>query len=552
MKKIIFILFTIYIAAGCAQYSVKPEVPGKQEKINFALLEEELKLYVDIAEAIHEEPDFYDDDLSDYYVYLGPKDLDSSLSHEDDVKFVETERVDRFVKRFTRYKKTMNKWIPRAERYLYIAKDIFRHEGVPEELVYLGLAESGFNPHAVSRAGATGIWQFMKGTGQIYGLSVNFWVDERKCYEKSTLAAAKHLEDLHERLGDWYLAMAAYNAGLGKVLKAMKMYKSDDFFYISKRRYLKPETRNYVPKYLALRHIYRNYDKYGFEIGEVEPLLYDKVKLDKQVNLFVVADIIDVDVDELFDLNPELLTPITPSPALYNRYKYKYAEKIDYYELKVPLGKGEKLQLAIENMHPDKLRQVRTIIARKGSKVYSIAKKAGMSKSSFQKFNNVKHNVFLRTEPVFVPIKKYYDPKLNKDFGKHVNRFNPRVHIVRRGESLSVIARYYGLSTRHIRALNRRVHPRRLRPGMALVISRGGCSGGKCVSKLRTSLAPKTVYKKKVKRRKYTKKTTHTVKAGESLWQITRKYDILVEEIKKWNGLKSNYIKPGDSLTVYY
>ncbi len=208
------------------------------------------------------------------------------------------------------------------------------------------------------------MWQFMKGTGKAYGLDYNFWLDERRDFEKSTVAAARHLQDLYDRLGDWYLAMAAYNAGLGKVLNAIKRYNTRDFFEMSQRkyRYLKLETKDYVPKYMALRYLVRNYQEFGFETPDGKPQLFDRVTLYRQANLYVLASIIDTDIETIRELNPELMTPMTPP--------------IEEYSLRIPYGKkrdiGKKSWSILLTMNSH---SSTSNLLKKGQSIASIAKK---------------------------------------------------------------------------------------------------------------------------------------------------------------------------------
>jgi len=457
---------------------------------------------------------------------------DSEYGKFDVIQLVENKRFDFYVKLYTgRYKKSFQKWLDRSNEYIYIVRDIFREEGVPEELTYLPFTESGFNPSIMSHAGAMGMWQFMKGTGKIYGLKSNFWVEERRDFEKSTRAAARHLQDLHDRLGDWYLAMAAYNAGLGKVLNAIKRYKTRDFFVMSQRkyRYLKLETKDYVPKFLALRYLARNYQEFGFETPDGNPMLFDRVTLYRQANLYVLASIMETDIETIRELNPELMTPMTPP--------------VKEYSIRIPYGKKAKLEEALEHISDDELSQFKVVHAKRGRSVASYAKKFRMSSRELRNINGLRHNTILRSTYLFIPIKEVFDKELNQAFVKELKRYNPKVHRVRRGDSMYRIARKYGMSLGELMSLNRGVNARRIRPGQTVIIS--------------DSYFNKRSRRKVVKRRTYTKQHTgsyvnrrHVVRKGESLWSIAKKYGTTVRSIKSKNGLSRDTITPGTRLTI--
>jgi len=238
------------------------------------------------------------------------------------------DKVEEFISFFQNKAGTFfSKALARSQVYEDLMKKIFREKNLPEELFYLALIESGYNPHALSRAKAGGIWQFINKTAKRFGLKVDKWVDERRDPEKATYAAAEYLKTLYEMFNCWDLATASYNAGEGKVSRAMKKAKSQDFWEISQHRYLKRETKRYVPMFLAAVTIAREPHKYGFSnISYHPPLLYEKVLVPPATNLAWIAKAADTDLAEILALNPALKRGITPPDS-------------SQFEIKLPPGK---------------------------------------------------------------------------------------------------------------------------------------------------------------------------------------------------------------------
>ncbi len=206
------------------------------------------------------------------------------------IPIIINDSVEAYIEYFrVRGKDMFQQWLDRSARYLPLMKEIFRNENLPEELAYVAMIESGFDPDAVSRSNAAGPWQFMPYTAREYGLKRDFWVDERKDYVKSTLAAAQLLRDLHDRFDSWTLVLAAYNAGIGKVQRAMLKTGSDDFWDLKESAYLRRETKGFVPKFMAASIVARNPAAYGFQVPDDEPLLYDQVLIEDSMDLGIVA-----------------------------------------------------------------------------------------------------------------------------------------------------------------------------------------------------------------------------------------------------------------------
>lgn len=234
------------------------------------------------------------------------------------------------MKRLTTSQKTIFQlWIERANKYSHIVENILYDEGVPSDLIALPLVESGYNPYAVSRVGAVGMWQFMRYTAINYGMRIDYWVDERKDFEKSTRAAAQYLKDSYSRFHNWDAATASYNAGPGKIGGLIKQYKSNDFYDFYQSKSVKAETKFYVPKFSSMLTIYRNYLKYGFAMPKTNPLVYKTLNVTHQYNLYYVANVLNCSVIDLFELNPGLNHPVTPPGDYFLRVPYTIsAEKV--------------------------------------------------------------------------------------------------------------------------------------------------------------------------------------------------------------------------------
>jgi len=233
---------------------------------------------------------------------------------QGDFPLIYNSPVKTFIQYFQNKENFMKTALGRAETYRPLMTSIFRENEIPEDLVYLSLIESGFNPHAYSPAGACGPWQLMKGTARRYGLRVDKWVDERRDPEKSTQAAVKYLKDLYAMFGDWYLALTAYNAGEGKVAAAVQKYNSTDLWYLREKTYLKQESCDFVPKLLAAITIGKQPGEYGFnELNSSDPTPpLTKVHIPFSSDLKMIAAMAEISLSALKRYNPELCSTRTP------------------------------------------------------------------------------------------------------------------------------------------------------------------------------------------------------------------------------------------------
>jgi membrane-bound lytic murein transglycosylase D len=248
----------------------------------------------------------------------------------------QNDQVLHFLEQFqTGYRRAVvERWLTRSGRYLPMILDIFRQKGLPEELVFTAMIESGFDPVAVSHAGAKGLWQFMAPTARQYGLRVDRWLDERLDPEKATVAAANYLSDLYKIFGSWELVQAAYNAGEMKILRAIQGTGTRDFWSLTGTRFLRDETKNFVPAIHAVTIIGQEPEQYGFTVRPDEPLSYEQITVPKATSLKHVASLSGIPLEELSRLNSELRLKQTPPDSPYH--------------LKVPRGSAPALQAGLD------------------------------------------------------------------------------------------------------------------------------------------------------------------------------------------------------------
>jgi membrane-bound lytic murein transglycosylase D len=304
----------------------------------------------------------------------------------------ENNHVREFVDRFqTGYRRAVvEKWLTRSGQYLPMILDVFRQKGLPDELVFTAMIESGFNPVAVSRAGAKGLWQFMAPTARRYGLRIDEWLDERLDPEKSTMAAARHLLDLYAVFGSWNLVQAAYNAGEMRVLQAIRSMGTSDFWTLRGGQVLKDETKDYIPAIQAATLIAREPERYGFVFTPAEPLSYDVVMVPRGTSLKRLAARSDIPIDDFERLNTELKLKQTPPDGPY--------------PLKVPVGVAKLVRAALEREAPRsatpplrvsevrlaKATQPATVhVVKPNETVVVIAKRYGVSVADLSRWNDL-------------------------------------------------------------------------------------------------------------------------------------------------------------------
>ena len=386
---------------------------------------------------------------------------------------------------------------------------ILREEGVPLDLIYLAYLESTYKTSAYSRARAKGIWQFMTATGRMYGLTVDRYTDERSHPEKSTRAAARYLRDLHDEFGDWHLAMAAYNTGAGNVRKAMRRSGKNDFWSVSETRYMRTETKNFVPAILALALMSKNPARYGFgDLQHNDPLEYDRVEVDGPTMLSLVAKLSGSTESEIQFLNPHLRLGVTP-PGRKN------------YEVFVPRGRGATFMASYEALpEADRGAKIATVHrVRKGETLASIARRYGTSMRELASANGIRnpHRIAVGME-LTVPTFPGSGTTLAAA-PVDVDR-TASYHVVRRGDTLSRISFAYGVPLRSLLAWNGLGENSILRPGQRIAVK---ATPSPTVSASAPPVSGGT--------------GTHRVRRGETLAKIAQSYGTTVSRIADMNGI---------------
>jgi len=463
-----------------------------------------------------------------------------------DLPLMLTDQVASYINYFSnRGRGTLEHALERSGRYRDMIERTLKEEGVPQDLIYLAQAESGFHPYAVSRAGARGIWQFMGSRARAYDLHRDSWVDERQDPEKSTRAAARHLKDLYNQFGDWYLAMAAYNSGPGTVQSAVKRTGYADYWELWKRNVLPKETRNYVPIILAVTIMAKNPGQYDLEsIVPDHAITYDTVKINYPVDLRLVAEAVDTTVDDLQDLNPSLLRMVTPK---------------GHYDLHLPAGTSQKYQSAIAAIPPDMRVWWRLHKVESGDTLMSVARHYHTTARAIAQSNQLDLSADL--EPggkLIVPVAP--GRHATGDAQTYAKRLT--VYHVRKGDTVQRVADNLGIPPTVIRRWNRlkgdSLAGRRVLY-VHLPISPGAAAAARSVStkSKRSSHLAKTsagtagtaepATAKPVTKTASTRR--HTVRRGETLYSIANSYNTTVKAIKQTNADVAT-LRPGMVLII--
>jgi membrane-bound lytic murein transglycosylase D len=470
------------------------------------------------------------------------------LTHSD-LPLMMTDQVAGYISYFSnRGRGTFEHAFARSGRYHDMMVKILKEEGVPQDLIYLAQAESGFHPLAVSRVGARGIWQFMGSRARGYGLHHSMWVDDRQDPEKSTRAAARHLRDLYAQFGDWYLAMAAYNSGPGTVQAAVRRTGYADFWELYRRNVLPKETRNYVPIILAVTIMTKNLSQYGFDdVSMDEPAAYDSVNISYPVDLRLVAECVDATQAQLQELNPSLLRLTTPREGTF--------------ELHLPPGTKARYQTAIAEVPKDMRLWWRYHKVQPGDTVASLSRTYHVPVKSIETANHFDGTELEAGANVIIPIAVGKHPfSDNATYARRITRY--KVH---KGDTVETVAENFGVSAQMVRRWNGlhggdSLHGRRV---LALHLPVSPSSEA-VAAKSKSSAHPRKtaqVASAKAPAGKSVKTESeedssgsasvlrHKVKSGETLYSIANTYKTTVAALKRDNGNVAT-LKPGMILVV--
>jgi membrane-bound lytic murein transglycosylase D len=447
---------------------------------------------------------------------LAKAEADVKATHSD-LPLMMTDQVASYINYFSnRGRGTLERALARSGLYREMIQHTLKEEGVPQDLIYLAQAESGFHPLALSRAGARGIWQFMASRARAYGLERNWWIDERQDPAKSTRAAAQHLRDLFNEFGDWYLAMAAYNSGPGTVQNAVKRTGYADFWQLYRRNVLPRETRNYVPIILAVTIMAKNPAQYGLQDVVMEkPDPYDQVKIDYPVDLRLVAECVDSTASTLQEMNPSLLRMTTP--------------KDQEFELHLPAGTKERYLTAIEAIPADMRVWWRYHKVMPGDNLNTLARTYHTTRQAIAQANALDADDELRPESkLIIPIAPGKHPS-GEEAASYSRRATP--YRVRKGDTVETVADNFAVPAAMVRRWNH--------------LKGSSLSGHRTIYvhlPVTPGAEPSTVGSKSQARSQHTSQAAsakqplrHKVQPGETLYSIANTYNTTVAALKETN-----------------
>ncbi len=448
--------------------------------------------------------------------------------------------------------KIFARWLSRSGRYLPMIKKHLQEAGLPSDLCYLPMIESGYSLTATSTASAVGPWQFIQGTGKDYGLTIDSYVDERRDPEKATRAAISYLSTLYAEFGSWHLAVAAYNAGEGTIRKAIRNYNTNNFWELAGTQYLQLETKRYVPKLIAAIMIAKEPEKYGFtDIEYLSPLTYDTVEVPRWTSLEAVSLAGNVPFEDLRELNRHLRKAITPPDE-------------DEYTIKVPVGKKEVITKNLPNVRAIASTEYKTHVVATGETITRICKKYNLGKITLLKANNLRAErlapgqrlriPYQTTSYKIIPQSQWAALKKGK---ANLSSDNVVLHTIKSGETLDEISKRYNVSTQMIATWNNLKDLHRIKAGQQLALYvQSGVKDTE--SKEAGTAAAANIASKQQRPAKdvragvdsKTRRTYYKVKGGDTISSIAKRYNISPREIRKLNQLEDDTIYPGLTLLL--
>ncbi|MFP4212538.1 MAG: LysM peptidoglycan-binding domain-containing protein [Desulfohalobiaceae bacterium] len=433
---------------------------------------------------------------------LGPSQR-KALRTEPEISFEldlrETKVVGQYIQHYTQKNQEMfQRWVKRAERYLPYIRKVFTEHGLPQDLIFLPFAESGFDPKASSRSGASGIWQFMPDTARSLDLNVDWWIDERRDPYLSTHAAASYLNELYDQFGDWYLVLAAYNAGQGTVSRALRHNGQDCFFALQERKHLPRETRNYVPKFMAVLKIMRNLQNLGFE-----PLSWDapdqanSLELPQGSDLQALASAVGLKWSRFIELNPAFRRSASPPERKTKVY--------------LPQELLAQAREHLQDPSATPYSGLQRYQVRSGDSWWTISRRFDVPMKELKRMNQTQSNTLQPGQSVLIPAQAQSDEHLaqGKDFTGS--------YTVQKGDNLWDIAARSDCSVQELRSANKLQPGQPIRPGQELRIPQGQQGSTQEIAQRRAN---------------------YTVQKGDSLWSLARRFDVGLQTLIQANGLQ--------------
>ncbi len=505
--------------SACSQHKLKQEDPSRlTEKKNTAVI-------VDLREAEIKYKKNQDVAGRDTVASGDPtgrneNDLWQRLFSLYQLPPIEHPRIERELRWYASHPEYIHRVQARARPYLYTIVSEIEKSGLPGELALLPVVESAFKPNAYSRQRAAGLWQFIPSTGRLYGLKQDWWVDLRRDVHASTRAAIAYLKKLNAEFhGDWLLALAAYNSGEGTVQRAIRrnrrLHRPTDFWHLRLPR----ETRAYVPKLLAVARVFSRAKDYGIVL---EPIpnrpLYTQVEIDSQLDLALAAELAEIPLEELYRLNPGFRRWATAPQGPHR--------------LVLPLEKVELFEERLAKLPATERIRWRRHLVRRGDTLGHISRRYGTPVSVIRQANHLRGNRIHPGQALLIPVA---GRKFNASLAS-LRGFKPagrteraRIHVVRRGESLWGIARQYGVTVSHLRRWNKLKGGQSLQAGQRLRILRVSAKSGDPF-----------------------KPVVYTVRKGDSLYTIARRFGIRLQDLRQWNRDRiRGVLQPGQRLKVY-
>ena len=426
----------------------------------------------------------------------------------------------------------------RSQKYLYHIVEEVQKRGMPTEIALLPMVESAFNPQAYSTSRASGIWQFIPSTGKNFGLKQTWWVDNRRDVTAATDAALTYLQKLHVMFGSWDLALAAYNAGEGTVMRAIERNRKKGLPTDYQSLNLPPETRNYVPKLQAVKNIVNNPEQYGLDIQPIANQPYfTQVTAPKQIDTKLAAKLAGVSLEEFTSLNPEYNRPVMTSTD-------------GKHEILLPIGKDDEFAANLAN-YDKPLVSWQTYYAKRGERLDSVARKFGVTVAQLRDVNDLStKNKLNSARPLLVPAQgDSTAPELSteamsappKSEEKDDKPSTPEAkhHTVGKGENINSIAKHYGISAKQLMAMNH-LKSGKLKNGQSLLVQAG----------VPAKAAARDVHASSKTAKSKSSKTTYVVRRGDTLVGIARKFDVEPHDLQRWNKLSGNRITPGHKLVI--